>query len=140
MILGLAVLAVDIDAESFRAPLPFRRLDLNDADFAAALLEGGSFDLVTAVEVIEHLESPINFLQNVRRLLNPTGVAIMTTPNVENLPARVKFLIRGRLRTMDEASKDHNTPIFRDLLTRQWLPRAGLQMVEHFVYPLAGTS
>ena len=137
--LGLAVLAVDIDAEGFNAPISFHRLDLNDANFAAALLEGGGFDLVTAVEVIEHLESPTNFLRNVRRLLNPTGVAIVTTPNVDNLPARVKFLLRGRLRGLDESSeRTHITPIFWDLLTRQWLPRAGLRLVEHFAFPSGG--
>ncbi|MDR7545258.1 MAG: class I SAM-dependent methyltransferase [Armatimonadota bacterium] len=137
--LGLAVLGVDIDVEGFKAPIPFRRLDLNDADFAAALLDGGGFDLVTSVEVIEHLESPINFLRNIRRLLSPTGAAIVTTPNVDNLPARVKFLIRGRLRGLDEAGeRTHITPIFWDLLTRQWLPSAGLRLVEHFVFPPGG--
>ncbi|MDR7505923.1 MAG: class I SAM-dependent methyltransferase [Armatimonadota bacterium] len=137
--LGLAVLAVDIDAEGFKAPVPFRRLDLNDVGFAAAILDGGGFDLVTAVEVMEHLESPINFLRNVRRLLHPEGVAIVTTPNVDNLPARVKFLLRGRLRGLDEAGeRTHITPIFWDLLTRQWLPRAGLRLVEHVVFPPGG--
>jgi 2-polyprenyl-3-methyl-5-hydroxy-6-metoxy-1,4-benzoquinol methylase len=108
--LGLAVLAVDIDTEGFKASIPFRRLDLNDTNFAAALLEKGSFDLVTAVEVIEHLESPTNFLRNVCRLLNLTGVAIVTTPNVDNLPARVKFLLRGRLRGWTSLANEPTSP------------------------------
>ena len=134
---GLDVLAVDIDAGGFRAAVPFVRLDLNDPGFARSLRppEGG-FDLITAVEVIEHLESPVGFLRNVRSLLNPRGAAVVTTPNVDNLPARAKFLIRGRLRGLDEQSeKTHITPVFWDLLTRQWLPRVGLGLAAHHRFP-----
>ena len=134
--LGLEVLAVDIDAGRFRAPVPFVNLDLNDPDFARSLLPEGGFDLITAVEVIEHLESPIRFLRSVRWLLNPGGTAVITTPNVDNLPARTKFLLRGRLRTLDERSEHHITPVFWDLFTRQWLPRAGLNLVGHQTFPL----
>jgi SAM-dependent methyltransferase len=133
---GLDVVAVDIDPEEFKAPVPFVNLDLNDPGFARFLLPEGRFDLITAVEVIEHLESPIGFLRNVGRLLNRRGTAIVTTPNVDNLPARAKFLVRGRLRGLDEQSeKTHITPVFWDLLTRQWLPRAGLSLVAYHGFP-----
>jgi len=133
---GLDVLAVDIEAGGFRAPVPFIRLDLNDPGFARSLRPEGGFDLITAVEVIEHLESPVGFLRNVRSLLNPGGAAVVTTPNVDNLPARAKFLVRGRLRGLDEQSeKTHITPVFWDLLTRQWLPRAGLNLAAHYRFP-----
>jgi len=134
---GFDVLAVDIDADGFRAAVPFVRLDLNDTGFARSLRTGGGFDLITAVEVIEHLESPVGFLRNVRSLLNPGGAAVVTTPNVDNLPARAKFLIRGRLRGLDEqGEKTHITPVFWDLLTRQWLPRVGLNLAAHHRFPL----
>ena len=134
--LGLDVLAVDIDAGGFKAPVPFVNLDLNDPSFARFLLAEGGFDLITAVEVIEHLESPVGFLRSVRRLLNPGGAAVITTPNVDNLPARAKFLLRGRLRALDEwGEKTHITPVFWDLLTRQWLPRVGLSLVTHHRFP-----
>src|SRR5260370_23953068 len=80
----------------------------------ASQLGFASFDLVFAVEVIEHVESPINFLRNIAQLLAPEGVAIITTPNVDSLPARAKFLLAGKLRTMDEHSDLH--PHFSDLL------------------------
>lgn len=91
------------------------------------------------MEVIEHMESPIAFLRNIARLLKPDGVAILTTPNVNNAPARVKFLLTGKLRMMDErGDPTHITPIFWDLLTRQYLPRAGLILLEHRTYPPDG--
>ncbi|MEZ8222141.1 Methyltransferase domain-containing protein [Candidatus Fervidibacteria bacterium JGI MDM2 JNZ-1-D12] len=92
--LGLDVLAVDINAEGYKADIPFVRVDLNERNFASQLGEE-SFDLVTAIEVIEYLENPIGFLRNIKQLLKPDGVAVITTPNVDNVPARVKFLLVG---------------------------------------------
>jgi SAM-dependent methyltransferase len=113
-------------------------VDLNDAKFADALGKG-AFDLVTAVEVIEHLEAPIAFLRGLAQLLAPNGVAVVTTPNVDSLPARLKFLLKGKLRMLDKhGDPTHITPIFWDLLTRQYLDRAGLRLVEHHVYPEHG--
>jgi len=135
--LGLDVVAADINAEGFRADVPFTPLSLNGQDFASRLK--GPFDLVTAVEVIEHLESPVGFLRNVRRLLKPRGVAVITTPNVDSAPARLKFFLYGTLRLMDErGDRTHISPIFWDMLTRQYLPRAGLNLVEHHPYPPRG--
>lgn len=136
--LGLDVLAADRDPEGFHAQVPFRQVDLNDAQFPGAL-GSGQFDLVTAVEVIEHLEAPIAFLRGLAQLLAPDGVAVITTPNVDSLPARLKFLLKGKLRMLDEhGDPSHITPIFWDLLTRQYLDRAGLRLVEHHVYPPHG--
>jgi SAM-dependent methyltransferase len=41
----------------------------------------GCFDLVTAIEVIEHVPRPIDVLRQIRRLLRPTGVLFLTTGN-----------------------------------------------------------
>jgi len=136
--MGMDVLAVDMDEAVFQADVPFLQLDLNEEGFAQRL-GAGAFDLVTAVEVIEHLENPIGFLRNVRQLLKPDGFAILTTPNVENIPARIKFLLRGKVRMMDErGDPTHITPVHWDLLVRQYLPRAGLILQEDWTYPPAG--
>jgi len=136
--MGCEVLAVDRDAEGFRADVPHIALDLDGADFATRL-GASSFDLVTAIEVIEHVESPIGFLRNVGRLLAPGAVAVLTTPNVDSLAARIKFFTTGKVRTMDERSEPtHISPIFWDLLRRQLLPRAGVKLREHFLFPQNG--
>lgn len=131
---GLNVTAVDITREEYEADLPFVRLDLNDTDFSSRLGEG-SFDFVSAVEIIEHLESPVGFLRNVRRLLKTDGIALVTTPNMESAPSRVRFLLTGKLHMMDERVPTHLSPIFSDLFARQHLPRTGLDVVEHSLYP-----
>jgi len=136
--LGCDVLAVDHDDAGFEGGVPHRLVDFNQPNFAAAVGEH-NFDLVTAIEVIEHVESPIGFLRNIGRLLTPHGVAVLTTPNVDSLPARVKFLFAGKIRTMDERGEPtHISPIFFDLFRRQFLPLAGTRLREHFVFPPNG--
>jgi 2-polyprenyl-3-methyl-5-hydroxy-6-metoxy-1,4-benzoquinol methylase len=133
--LGCDVLAVDRDAAGFSAGVPHMSMDFNETNFALGI-GPARYDLVTAIEVIEHVESPIGFLRNVRAMLAPGGVGVLTTPNMDSLAARVKFFLAGKLRTMDEHSEPtHISPIFWDLLGRQFLPRAGLTLREHLVFP-----
>ena len=135
---GCDVLAVDIDAAHYAADLPFTQIDLNAPHFSRDI-GLASFGLVTAIEVIEHVESPIGFLRNIAGLLAPGGFAVVTTPNVDSAPARLKFLLTGKIRTMDERSEPtHISPIFWDLLQRQHLPLAGLRMADHYVFPPRG--
>jgi SAM-dependent methyltransferase len=136
--MGCEVVGVDRDTNGFGADLPHVALDLDGASFST-VLGVSSFQLVTAIEVIEHVESPIGFLRNVGRLLATGGVAVLTTPNVDSLPARFKFFLTGKLRTMDERSEPtHISPVFWDLFGRQFLPRAGVKLREHFVFPPNG--
>jgi SAM-dependent methyltransferase len=136
--LGCDVTAVDRSPGAFQGGTAFRCLDLDRADFHSEL-GTGDFDLVVAVEVLEHLESPVAFLRNVARMLKPGGIAVLTTPNVDNAPARMKFLLSGKIRAMDEASEPtHISPIFWDLFVRQYLPRARLRLVEHHLFPPKG--
>jgi 2-polyprenyl-3-methyl-5-hydroxy-6-metoxy-1,4-benzoquinol methylase len=129
---GFRVTAADI-TNYFELTTEFVKLDLNDPGFERTL--SSEFELITAVEVIEHLENPTAFLRSICRLLKPSGVAILTTPNVENVPARLKFLLRGDVRAMDKNAPEHVTPIHLDLFFRQIVPRSGLTLVDHFVHP-----
>jgi 2-polyprenyl-3-methyl-5-hydroxy-6-metoxy-1,4-benzoquinol methylase len=136
--LGWNAMGADKNANAFKASLPFKEVDLNDRDFSKQLGEA-RFAVVTAVEVIEHVEAPINLLRNARRLLKPGGRIVITTPNVDSVPARVKFLLTEKIRMMDEVSEPtHISPIFWDLFRRQFLPAADLAVEEHHLYPPNG--
>ncbi|HWZ32809.1 MAG TPA: methyltransferase domain-containing protein [Bryobacteraceae bacterium] len=54
-------------------------------DIGALPFESGSFDVVTANMVIEHLEDPGTVLGEVRRVLRPGGLFIFHTPNCRSL-------------------------------------------------------
>lgn len=54
-----------------------------------------SFDLVTATEVIEHLEHFRETLREFFRVLEPGGMCVLTTPNILNLNSRLRFLWFG---------------------------------------------
>ncbi|MFL5496386.1 MAG: methyltransferase domain-containing protein [Gemmatimonadales bacterium] len=50
------------------------------------------FDLITAIEVVEHLEDPVAYLQRLARITRPRGALFLSTPNFESLRARVMGL------------------------------------------------
>jgi len=129
---GFNVTAADIE-NKFALLTEFVQVDFNDPNFDRAF--PSRFDLIASVEVIEHLENPTAFLRSISRLLNPGGVAILTTPNVDNAAARLKFLASGKIRAMDENTPEHITPVHLDLFLRHSVPNAGLELVERFVYP-----
>jgi SAM-dependent methyltransferase len=118
-IAGLAesVLAVDYDNSHLKiSNVNFLKLDLDDVNFAEKIIEiHGKFDVVIAVEIIEHLENPFSFIRQCKKLLNREGLLFLTTPNVEAINSRIMFLYKGRLAYFDENAtirSAHITPIF----------------------------
>ena len=55
---------------------------------AADLLPQSGFDVVTLIEVIEHLEDPVRVLRQAVGWLRPGGFLYLTTPNVHSLNRR----------------------------------------------------
>jgi SAM-dependent methyltransferase len=123
------LLAVERDTGNYRLEqVPCLSVDL-DRPFAQHI--GTDFDAVSAIEIIEHLSNPIAFLQEVRKLLAPRGVVLLSTPNVADWQSRLKFLLTGRLRYFDEAQyryQRHISPILPDLVPAM-LEEAGLSLI-----------
>jgi len=48
-----------------------------------------SFNVVSSLQVIEHLETPMSFLREVNRVLGPKGILLISTPNPEGICSKV---------------------------------------------------
>ena len=129
--LGYANLeAVELNVDGFRLegvkPQP---VDLN-SNFADLLSH--QHGLVSAIEIIEHLDSPRNFLHNVRALIAHGGFLLLTTPNVAHWLGRVRFLMSGELRQFRRGDYDyqrHISPI-TDVQMRLMFEEIGFELVE----------
>ncbi|NLT23743.1 MAG: class I SAM-dependent methyltransferase [Syntrophorhabdus sp.] len=87
------ITAVDLDADFFRlhGQVAFKQVDLNGVlPFADS-----SFDYVTCVEGIEHLENPFLCVREFARVLRPGGTLVITTPNIMSIKSRTRFLFYG---------------------------------------------
>ena len=63
-------------------------LDVHRGTLDEVELEDESFDVVSVVEVLEHVEDPATLLVDARRLLRPGGAMYVTTPHGRGLSAR----------------------------------------------------
>lgn len=79
-----SVTAIDLSTEAAtgaRAAYPAENLAFLAADARRLPFADGSFDLIVAFEVIEHLDNPRDLLAEARRLLAPGGQLVVSTPN-----------------------------------------------------------
>jgi len=72
-------------------------------DFTRNSLPSASFDVVTSVEVIEHVEKDEDFVREVARVLKPEGFAYLTTPNGDAIPVPSPQHVRHYRRTQLDA-------------------------------------
>jgi 2-polyprenyl-3-methyl-5-hydroxy-6-metoxy-1,4-benzoquinol methylase len=89
---GFAVTCCDLYPEIFRLDgVSIRQGDLNgDLPFA-----NQSFDYVTCLEGLEHIENPQQAIREFARLLRPGGTVIVSIPNILNIEERLKWLLYG---------------------------------------------
>lgn len=113
---GHRVVALDIDDSKLKTPeVELRLCDFNKNFAQDVFDENEKFDAVIAIEVIEHLENPFEFVRQCRKLLKESGLLIITTPNVEAVNSRLIYLYTGRMVGFGEyetVPTGHITPIF----------------------------
>lgn len=81
--LGAKVTAIDPAAELIGAARDHAAGQGLDIDYRVSAVENvtGTFDLITAMEVIEHTADPQQFLRDLAKRLAPNGLLILSTPN-----------------------------------------------------------
>jgi len=139
---GHHVTCVDRDGDAFALDdMSFMQADLN-GDFSKVV--AGPFAAITAIEVIEHLENPRHFLLQCRNLLSVDGVLLITTPNIECVAGRLRFLLTGNFRMFDRDERlndpTHISPI-QSYMFEKMLNDTGLRVLSHATKnPLAEIS
>lgn len=122
--------AVELNVEGFKVdgvtPLA---VDLN-SNFADALPQ--DFNLITAIEIIEHLDCPRSFLRNVHALLAENGYLLLTTPNVAHWVGRIRFLLSGELRQFQRHDYNHQRHIspITGIQMRLMFEEIGFELIE----------
>lgn len=102
--------------------------DLNK-NFAKKFKE--QFDLVIALEVVEHLYSPNHFLSEIKKLIKTSGQIIVSTPNLKSHQSKVSVVLFGYPPTFNEEIKKygHVSPIY-DNIFRFLIKNNNLKLVK----------
>ena len=79
-------------AEISRAALDFGRAQAWDVGDDTTRWADGFFDVVSAMEIVEHVIAPRELVREAARLLRPGGALVMTTPNAASITYRVRGL------------------------------------------------
>ena len=82
--MGAAVTGVDAAPENIEAAKAHAVLSVLAIDYRAGELSEqalGQFDMVTSMEVIEHVSDPAAFVSELARHLKPDGLLLISTPN-----------------------------------------------------------
>jgi SAM-dependent methyltransferase len=89
---GFDVCCCDLYPEIFRLEgVEIRQGDLN----RELPFNDRSFDYISCLEGLEHIENPHQAIHEFARLLRPGGQLIVSVPNILNIEERLKWLIYG---------------------------------------------
>lgn len=78
-----------------------------------------AFDVIAAIEVIEHLENPRAVMRELFRMLRPGGTVVVTTPNNESWRSFIALWVRGHYVAFgDPCYPAHITALLRRDFTR----------------------
>jgi 2-polyprenyl-3-methyl-5-hydroxy-6-metoxy-1,4-benzoquinol methylase len=111
---------VGVEREAGRPVAEEIEVVLGDIDRDDIVLGERRFALVSAIEVIEHLENPGRLVELAARHVQPDGWVLFSTPNVHSVVARARWLLRGDLRFFDGPWAD---PTHINIVTMTWLRR-----------------
>lgn len=89
---GFDVSCCDLYPEIFRLD----GVDIHRGNLDAELpFSDRSFDYITCLEGLEHIENPQAAMREFARMLKPGGHLIVSVPNILNIEERLKWLIHG---------------------------------------------
>jgi 2-polyprenyl-6-hydroxyphenyl methylase/3-demethylubiquinone-9 3-methyltransferase len=129
--LGAQVTAIDPAEELIAAALEHAAGQGLAIDYRAAAVENleGEFDLITAVEVIEHTADPQQFLISLARRLAPGGLLVMSTPNSTNWSRLITITVAEGFGLVPKGTHDFDKFIAPERM-KAMMAQAGLNCLD----------
>ena len=109
------------------------KLDVFEGEVTDAPFPDETFDVVTMLDVIEHLSDPASSLRKIYRLLKPGGWLYVVTPNFDSIPRRILGANWGII------TPEHHLYYFTENTLREMIATAGFQ-IHHIRYPAIGIA
>lgn len=79
-------------------------LDLNECQLSSSTL--GEYDLIMCSDVLEHLVDPQRTLKELKELLSPNGVLLISLPNIRFIGVSLPLLLWGKFEYQDSGILD----------------------------------
>ena len=126
--LGAKVVGVDASPEVIAVAREHAAIDGLDIDYRLADVAGlgGAFDLVTAMEVVEHVAEPAAFVRALAKRLAPGGLLMMSTPNATAMSRLMMIVVAEGLGHIPRGTHDFDKFIPPERL-KALLGEAGLK-------------
>lgn len=115
-----------VEYEGFPPGAEFCRLDL---DGGGIPLADASADVVAAVEVIEHLENPRDFMRKLVRLAAPGGWVVVTTPNQLSLLSLATLVTKQRFQAFQDIHYPTHLTALLEIDLRHIAAECGLENI-----------
>lgn len=97
--------------------------------------ENESFDVVVALEVIEHLENPRHMIRVLNKLLKPGGFLILSTPNNHSWRSILSFIIKGHFVSFLEKDYPAHITALTKIDLRRLVEEQNLRFVRYAYVP-----
>jgi 2-polyprenyl-6-hydroxyphenyl methylase / 3-demethylubiquinone-9 3-methyltransferase len=129
--LGARVTGIDASPELVEVARGHATKQALDIDYRAGDVQqlGGSFDLVTAMEVIEHVANPGAFVKALAKRLARGGLLIMSTPNATGWSKLLMITIGERIGQIPRGTHDFERFIAPERM-KLLLGDAGLKCID----------
>lgn len=125
---GWSVSAVDLMAKptSLATSLVWQSQDLNEK----VNFENNSFDMIAALEIIEHLENPRFLAREWFRILKKGGTVLLSTPNNNSIRSILSYLVRGHFVDFTDKSYPAHITALNCIDLKRVLTEAGFSDIQ----------